>query len=108
MMVESAMWLPENSPRNAPQGTVERIPSLRTMNKTDFKLRGEFIALCDLLKTTGVAESGGDAKALIAAGKVQVDGQLELRKAAKIRAGQLVTYAGQSIRIKPAPNQPTS
>lgn len=70
------------------------------MNQVNFELRSEFIALCDLLKTTGVAESGGDAKAVIAAGKVQVDGHLELRKAAKIRPGQVVTYAGQSIRVK--------
>ncbi len=72
------------------------------MNKLDFQLRSEFIALCDLLKTTGVAESGGDAKALIAAGKVLVDGQLELRKSAKIRAGQIVTHAGSAIRVKAA------
>ena len=76
------------------------------MKNIDFELRGEFITLCDLLKTTGVAESGGEAKALVAAGKVQVDGQLELRKAAKIRSGQIVSYAGQSIRVKPAPHQP--
>ncbi len=72
------------------------------MNKLDFQLRGEFIALCDLLKTTGVAGSGGDAKAAIIAGKVLVDGQLELRKAAKIRVGQVVTHAGRAIRVKAA------
>ena len=72
------------------------------MSKIDFQLRSEFIALCDLLKTTGVAESGGDAKALIIAGKVLVDGQLELRKTAKIRAGQIVTHAGSAIRVATA------
>lgn len=69
------------------------------MNNVDFQLRGEFIALCDLLKTTGTAESGGEAKALVAAGKVRVDNQLELRKSAKIRAGQVVNCAGRLIRV---------
>ncbi len=69
------------------------------MPTIDFQLRSEFVALCDLLKSTGVAESGGDAKALVAAGKVQVDGKLELRKSAKIRAGQKVRYAGTMIRV---------
>ena len=69
------------------------------MPTIDFQLRSEFVALCDLLKSTGVAESGGDAKALVAAGKVQVDGKLELRKSAKIRAGQKVRYGGTMIRV---------
>ena len=28
----------------------------------DFELKGEFIALCDLLKTTGIANGGGQGK----------------------------------------------
>lgn len=65
----------------------------------DFELRGEFIPLDALLKTTGIASSGGAAKAMVAAGEVQVDGQLELRKRCKIRSGQTVRVAGQSIRV---------
>ena len=67
--------------------------------QTDFALRGEFITLDALLKATGIAESGGAAKAMVAAGKVQVDGQQELRKTAKLRAGQVVAVAGARIRI---------
>jgi ribosome-associated protein len=65
----------------------------------DFELRDEFIPLDALLKTTGVATSGGTAKAMVAAGQVQVDGQLELRKRCKIRVGQVVTSADTSIRV---------
>ncbi|MEN9543454.1 MAG: hypothetical protein RLZZ598_287 [Pseudomonadota bacterium] len=65
----------------------------------DFALRGEFITLDALLKAVGIAESGGAAKAMVAAGKVQVDGQLELRKTAKLRAGQVVALAGSRIRL---------
>jgi len=65
----------------------------------DFDLKGEFIPLDALLKTTGFASSGGTAKAMVAAGQVQVDGQLELRKRCKIRAGQVVSAGGASIRV---------
>ena len=57
------------------------------------------IDLCDLLKTTGLCESGGVAKHLIAAGEVMVDGAQELRKRAKIRAGQVVEYKGQKVKV---------
>lgn len=70
------------------------------MPATLFKLRGEFIALCDLLKITGLADSGGQAKALIADGAVSVDGTVETRKTAKIRAGQLVSFGEHQIRIE--------
>lgn len=56
----------------------------------DFVLQGEHIALCDLLKLTGLASSGGQGKLMVADGIVWVDGALELRKTAKIRAGQRV------------------
>lgn len=66
-----------------------------------FPLEGEFIALNDLLKLAGVCDSGGAGKALVAAGEVSVDGALESRKTAKIRAGQTVTVGGQGgVRIK--------
>lgn len=68
---------------------------------TTFALDGEFIALNDLLKLAGVCESGGAGKALVAAGEVAVDGAVESRKTAKIRAGQVVTVGGPGgVRIK--------
>jgi len=65
----------------------------------EFKLKGEYIALCDLLKTEGIAESGGQGKAMVAEGIVTVDGEIELRKTAKIRSGQIVECLGHSIKI---------
>lgn len=69
------------------------------METLDFSLRGEHIALCDLLKLAGIADSGGQGKRMIAEGEVTVDGQPESRKTAKIRAGQIVRYSGVTIRI---------
>ncbi|GAA1742016.1 RNA-binding S4 domain-containing protein [Nonomuraea wenchangensis] len=65
----------------------------------DFELRSDFIPLCDLLKYCGVTETGGMAKHLIAEGLVLVDGEVELRKTAKIRAGQVVSGDGFSIHV---------
>lgn len=64
-----------------------------------FELRGEFIALCDLLKLTGIADSGGQGKSMVAEGLVKVDGQIERRKTAKIRAGQVVEAFGQQVKV---------
>jgi ribosome-associated protein len=65
----------------------------------EFELRGDRIALAALLKVTGLADSGGGAKALVASGQVHVDGQPELRKTRKIRAGQTVAVGGNVIRV---------
>lgn len=64
-----------------------------------FNLTGEFIALDNLLKITGLASSGGAAKALAAAGAVSVNHVVELRKTCKIRGGQVVDIAGARIRV---------
>ena len=69
------------------------------MNFIDFELRGEYIPLDALLKATGLAENGGAAKAMVAEGKVQVNGQQELRKTCKVRATQVVSVAGTRIRV---------
>ena len=65
----------------------------------EFTLKGEYIALCDLLKTTGIANSGGQGKMMVADGIVKVDGNVELRKTAKIRKGQVVECLGEKIEV---------
>jgi ribosome-associated protein len=66
----------------------------------EFKLtRDEFIALCDLLKLTGLCENGGMAKSVIAEGLVTVDGVVELRKRAKIIKGQKVCFNQETILV---------
>ncbi len=65
-----------------------------------FALRGDYIELDKLLKVCSLADSGGAARHLIADGQVQVDGQIELRKTAKIRAGQVVVFAGHRIEVQ--------
>ena len=71
------------------------------MQQLDFHLRGEFVELNQLLKLTGVCDSGGAGKALVAEGLVSVDGKVESRKTAKIRAGQVVTLGDTQITVRP-------
>lgn len=57
------------------------------------------IALNDLLKMVGVADSGGSAKHMVAEGLISVNGVLELRKTAKIIDGSKVTGNGFAIHV---------
>ncbi|RJQ48366.1 MAG: RNA-binding S4 domain-containing protein [Gammaproteobacteria bacterium] len=69
------------------------------MPNVEFKLRGEFVELNQLLKLTGNCASGGAGKMLVAAGGVSVDGKIELRKTCKIRAGQVVSLGDVHISV---------
>lgn len=69
------------------------------MQTIEFKLRDEFVELNQLLKLAGVCDSGGAGKMLVAEGVVRVDGKTELRKTAKIRAGQIVTLGDVRIAV---------
>jgi ribosome-associated protein len=73
------------------------------MANLNFTLTGEYVELHNLLKLTGLADSGGSAKALVASGVVKVDGRAELRKTCKIRAGQVVIFGDTRIAVQEAP-----
>lgn len=65
-----------------------------------FALEGsEFIELNKLLKVSGLCDSGGMAKQVIAQGAVEVDGQVEMRVRCKIRRGQRVHLSGRLIEV---------
>ncbi len=72
------------------------------MHTIDFELDRDFIELNQLLKLVGICDSGGAGKQLVASGAVAVDGQQELRKTAKIRAGQRVQVGDAEIVVSAA------
>jgi ribosome-associated protein len=74
------------------------------MQPIEFVINTEYIELCNLLKLVDLADSGGRGKAMVAEGLVKVDGELELRKTAKIKAGQLIECEGKRILITIDPN----
>lgn len=65
----------------------------------EFAVRGDHIQLDQLLKATGLCESGGAAHAAIAEGRVKVDDAVDTRKRAKMRPGQRVDFAGQTVML---------
>lgn len=69
------------------------------MQKVSFELTGEFVELNQLLKLVGLCDSGGAGKVMVASGVVKVDGKKELRKTAKIRAGQRVNVSDIQIDV---------
>ena len=72
------------------------------MDLIDFDLDRDFVELNQLLKLAGICDSGGAGKQLVARGAVRVDGTTELRKTAKIRAGQSVRIGEVEIRVRAA------
>jgi len=64
-----------------------------------FAVRGDYIQLDQLLKATGLCESGGAAHAAIAEGRVKVDGAVDTRKRAKLRPGQSVYFEGETVQL---------
>lgn len=58
------------------------------------------IELCQFLKFGGVAESGGEAKQLIGAGEVLLNGVVETQKRKKLAAGDQVSARGQTLLVQ--------
>ena len=65
----------------------------------EFKIETEYIPLISLLKAAGLVENGGMAQAVVSAGMVLCDGEVELRKRFKVRPGTLVEFEGQKIKV---------
>lgn len=61
------------------------------MKTIHFILKTETIKLDQLLKALGIANTGGEAKVLIEAGKVGVNEEIERHRGRKIRPGDRVT-----------------
>ncbi|MEE4197275.1 MAG: RNA-binding S4 domain-containing protein [Bacteroidales bacterium] len=60
----------------------------------------EFIELIKLLKVTNICSSGGEAKHLVEMGEVKLNGVVESRKRAKLRAGDKIEVFDERIEIK--------
>ncbi len=66
---------------------------------TEFTLRDEFIKLGQLLKATGVVDSGVEAKDMITDGLVRVNGEVDLRRGRKIYPGDEVEVGSEIIKV---------
>ncbi len=60
----------------------------------------EPVELYKILKFEGMVPSGGEAKVVIAAGLVSVNGEIETRKRKKIVAGDIIEFDNEKIIIR--------
>ncbi len=65
-----------------------------------FELKDDYIELFKLLKVLDLVDSGAHAKLLIADGYAKRNGEVELRKRAKIRSGDIIEIAEVVIEVK--------
>jgi ribosome-associated protein len=57
------------------------------------------IRLGQFLKLAGLADDGGQARTLIEAGEVIVNGRPELRRGAQLKTGDVVAVGGNRARV---------
>lgn len=65
----------------------------------EFQINGPYIELIGLLKALGIAETGGHAKAIVKEGEVLRNGEVELRKRAKLVPGDLIEIDELQIKL---------
>jgi ribosome-associated protein len=68
--------------------------------KQEFKIEGDYIELLGLLKAIGVAQTGGHAKMIVDDGVVFRNGEVELRKRAKLIPGDTIQIDDIQIELK--------
>lgn len=66
----------------------------------DVTITTEFIKLDSLLKLAGLCYTGGEAKEVVQAGKVLVNGEICTQRGKKLRDGDSATYAGKTVKVK--------
>lgn len=65
----------------------------------DVAIRGDMIRLGQLLKLADVVDSGGELKALLAEAELLVNGEPERRRGRQLHAGDVVSVAGDELRV---------
>jgi ribosome-associated protein len=66
---------------------------------TEVEARGGMIRLGQLLQVAGLADSGGEAKALLAEGGVTVNGEPESRRGRQLVPGDVVVAGEETVRV---------
>jgi ribosome-associated protein len=57
------------------------------------------IRLGQLLKLSGLADTGGEARELVSEGAVRVNGEVETRRGRQLHSGDVVELDGESVRV---------
>lgn len=65
----------------------------------EIEIRGEMIRLGQLLKLSNLAGSGADARDLLLADEVTVNGEIETRRGRQLRRGDVVAIGDETLRV---------
>jgi ribosome-associated protein len=65
----------------------------------DVAIREDVIRLGQFLKLADLVDQGSDVRPLVAAGEVEVNGEVETRRGRQLRKGDVVIVAGQRARV---------
>ena len=64
-----------------------------------YKITGEYIQLIQLLKVLNWVENGGEAQAVVLAGLVKYNDQVDYRKRLKVKSGDVIVFEGRQVQI---------
>lgn len=65
----------------------------------DVPIRDQVIRLGQFLKLADLIDSGAEAKEVVAAGDVRVNGEVDTRRGRQLRAGDVVELRGRAARV---------
>ena len=63
------------------------------------EINHEPVELYKILKFEAIASSGGEAKSIIAAGEVKVNGKVETRKRCQMNSGDVIEVMGEKFEL---------
>jgi ribosome-associated protein len=70
-----------------------------TVEPQPVEIRDDTIRLGQLLKLADLVEDGGEAKDVLSAGQVRVNGEVETRRGRQLVAGDTVAFAGRLVVV---------
>ena len=70
-----------------------------TVRVPEVTISDETIRLGQFLKLAGLAEGGSDAKALVEAGEITVNGRVDTRRGRQLHDGDVVALGDRSARV---------
>ena len=65
-----------------------------------YQLKEEYIELFKLIKLLDLVDSGAEAKMIVADAHVKRNGEIEMRKRAKIRKGDILEIGDVTIKVE--------
>jgi ribosome-associated protein len=65
----------------------------------EFKVEGDHIPMIQLLKATGLVQTGGEAQIVVTEGEVMYNGHIDYRKRLKVKKGDTVEFRSETIRV---------